>query len=308
MPTGQVVINGALSKLGLLDPGTGTPSTSDSTYALAELNNMWAAWGIDEGLIYAVLSAQFPLSAYVQWYTIGSGATFNQTQVPSRIYKAFIVDSQSFTSQTQSGLTTAFVTNTSGLFIGQQVYGSGYAPGTIILGVTTNTSITTSIAMTASASGVSTVAVGLSRNELKIVEATQYYSHNDLAAAAATPEELYPDYNVDSSGYAKLYVWPVANEYQANYLEIDQAVPFTTWALAVNYNIPQGFQDMIEWALAFRCLAAFGEAVSSDTAQVISAEGGKAEARIRVMNAKNRQLPEPVMAIPGSQTAAPAGA
>lgn len=223
--------------MGLLEQG-GTPSASDSVYCLAELNNMWPSWGIDEGLIFAEVPFSGNLSTTVASYTIGTGATFS-TQRPSRVYKAFYV-------------------------------------------------------------------LGNNRNELEIVPAGKYFEHNDLAATAATPDQLYPDYNVDpTTGFATLYLWPVPTFGSgAPTLQMLLAVPFAAWALAVAYNIPQGFQDALEWSLAFRCLPGFGEAVNANVAQVIGMEATKAEARLRKMNAFNRQMPEvPAPGTPAQQEA-----
>lgn len=89
MPTGQIIVNNALTALGILEQG-GMPSVSDSNDALSELNTMWDAWSIDEGLIFAVVSGQYTLVAATGSYTIGTGATFDATR-PSRIYKAVAV-------------------------------------------------------------------------------------------------------------------------------------------------------------------------------------------------------------------------
>lgn len=54
--TGQQIITNALTTLGIVQQG-GAPSASDSADALNELNDFWPAWGVDEGLIYAVQPA-----------------------------------------------------------------------------------------------------------------------------------------------------------------------------------------------------------------------------------------------------------
>jgi hypothetical protein len=91
--TGQQVINGALTTLGLLEQG-GSPSVSDSNDALFELNNAWNAWGIDEGLVFATTSAQFTLTISTGSYAMGPTASspFNVTP-PARIYGAKFVTS-----------------------------------------------------------------------------------------------------------------------------------------------------------------------------------------------------------------------
>lgn len=280
----------------MCDPG-GAPSASDSAYALSELNNFWSAVSIDEGLIYAVLSAQYPLTANVQNYTIGTGATFNAPR-PARIYRAFVVSSKDFSATTQTSV-TVLVSATTGLFVGQGVTGAGIPAFATIVAVTTNTSITLSIAATASAS-VTLTAIGLNRNELGIVEAGRYYEHNDLGASASTPEELYPNYDDDASGYARLYLWPVPNGSQPMYIELETAVNFSVWALAVNYQIPAAYQDYIEWTLAFRLISGFGVAINAQIIEIVTSQAAKAEARIRQMNAFNRKLNPEMAAMPGA--------
>src|ERR1039458_6852406 len=72
--------------LGMNEQG-GTPSVSDSQDCLNLFNSMWAAWGIDEGLIYAIVAQRFPTTANLGIYTIGAGAQFN-VPPPGRIYRA----------------------------------------------------------------------------------------------------------------------------------------------------------------------------------------------------------------------------
>lgn len=76
----------------MLEQG-GNPSVSDTADSLAELNAMWDAWGIDEGLIQAVLSAQYALTQNVGTYSVGPGAAapFNLASTPTRIYNAVFV-------------------------------------------------------------------------------------------------------------------------------------------------------------------------------------------------------------------------
>lgn len=262
---------------------------------------MWDAWSIDEGLIYAILTGLFPLTAYQQSYGIGQGAGADfSTQRPARIYKASILNAVTFSGTTTATSATITTASTAGLAVGMTVIGTGVPANSTILSFVANTSITISYACTAS--GTVTIAcVGLNRAKLDIVNAQRYYAHNDLGATATTPEELYPDYNVDGSGNARLYIWPVVSEFQKSYIEIDIAVSFTAWTLVGNYLIPPGYQDAIEWALAFRCLPGFGEAVNPSVAQVVIAAGQKAEQRIREMNAMNRQIPATAASVPDTQ-------
>ncbi len=292
MPTGQKIINNVLTKLGMNNPN-GTPGAGDSAYVLEELNTMWDSWGIDEGLIYAILPSQFPLIPFQQSYSIGMGTGADLAATPpSRIYAARVVDAVSIANAATVANSKIILTpGTGGLLTGMGLIGPGVAPGTTILSIVPFTSIGVSVASQATAGGVNLTATGLDRNDLDIVSGPHYFSHNDLAAAATTPDELYPDYAPDANGNTRLYIWPVLNGNQSQWLEIDAAVPFSAWQLAVNYFILFGYQDAIEWALAFRCLPGFGAAVSQGVAQVVAAEAVKAEQRIRAMNAKNREIP-----------------
>lgn len=298
MPSGQTIINNALTILGINEQG-GSPSASDSVDALVELNSMWEAWGIDEGLIFAVLSAQYSLTAYIGAYTIGVGGTFKAAR-PSRIYKAVVVSGLTFSGTTTSTSKTITTANTQGLGLGQALSGTGIAANTVITGIVDNTSIGISIAATASGT-VTITALGANRNELKIVEAEAYYAHNDLGALASTPEELYPDFNVDSSALATLRLWPVPTfSGGAPKLELETGVTFATWTLVANYNLPQGYQDAIQYALAMRLIPRFGMIVPQEIAQVVMAVGAKAEQRIREANAVNRLRPPEAMAVPNT--------
>ena len=301
MPTGQLIASNVLTHLGLNSPD-GTPGASDSNTVLSLLNVMWQAWGVDEGLIYAVTSGQFPLTAYQQNYTIGAGAIWN-VQRPAKIYRALAVNAKSFTATTTATSATIAVTDTTGLYVGQGLLGTGIATATTIIGVTTNTSITASQAATANGT-VTLVATGLNRNELRIIESGAYYAHNDLGASAATPEEIYCDYNADANGYSRVYVWPVVSEVQPSYLELEVGVAFALWTLGANYQIPYAMQDALEWAVAFRALSTFGVAVQPQVAQAVQAEGAKAEARMRQYTSFTRQLPSQAVMAPGTQEAA----
>ena len=237
MPSGQVIVNGALTTLGILEQG-GTPSTSDSTDALNELNNLWGSWSIDEGLIMAERSEQFALTSSIGSYTIGPTGVFS-TQTPARLYKAFFVN----------------------------------------------------------AGG---------RNELDVVNAERYYSHNDLSAAAVAPDECYLDFNIDSvTGLESVKIWPVVSV-SSTFLELLMGAKFVTWNLVTNYNIPPGYQDAINYALAFRLIPRYGVAVNPEIVQTVTVEAQKAELRLRTANAMNRQRPLESMFLQPPQPAAAA--
>lgn len=288
MPTGQVIFNNALTTLGLLEQG-GTPSVSDSNDGLKELNNAWQAWGVDEGLIYAIIPFQGKLVANQGAYNIGSGAQFD-VQRPARIYKAFHISAVSLTVVTTIASAVLTAASTTGVYIGQSVVGVGIPQGSIVLSFITNTSVTITALATANGS-ISALFGGNDRNKLDIVEAQKYYAKNDLGATAQTPQELYPDYNADASGYARLYLWPVPLILTPAFLEIDAAVNFATWSLGTTYYVPQGYDDLLNYGLAARLLTRYGAAVDPNIAKLVLDRADKAESRIREMNRFNRQLP-----------------
>ncbi len=144
-----------------------------------------------------------------------------------------------------------------------------------------------------------------SRNEIDVVESTRYYKHNDLAAAAVTPEEVYPDFNVISAtGLVTVYLWPVPTGTPT--LQLITGAEFTTWTLNGTYFVPQGYLDAIQYALAWRLIPRFGVIVPQQIAQEVAMLAEKAEVRIREMNKMNRQLPPGTeMLLPPQQAGAP---
>ena len=234
MPTGQTIINNALTILGILEQ-SGTPSASDSAAALTELNAMSSAWDIDEGLIYSVRSFSNALTTATASYTIGTGATFN-TPLPTRLYKA--------------------------------IFSVG----------------------------------GNNRNDLTIVDALRYYSHNDLTASTSSggaPDEVYLDFNVDpTTGFGKVYLFPVpVFTSPTPQIELELGQNFNTWALGTNVILPYGYQDAIQYALAFRLIPQYGGIVAPQVMQTVMEIGQKAELRLRTMNAINRQIPPQAAAL-----------
>ncbi len=294
MPTGQVIVSNALTSLNILEQG-GTPNVSDSTDALNELNDMWDAAGIDEGLIYAIIPFQGKLVANQGAYNIGSGAQFN-TPRPSRIYKAAVVSAVALAVGTVTDSAVLSAVSTTGVYIGQSAVGAGIPQGSIVLSIVVNTSIT--ISAVATATGAITAQFGGNdRNPLDIIEALKYYGKNDQGATAQTPQELYPDYNADASGYARLYLWPVPLCLTSQFLELEAAVNFAAWVLGTNYYIPQGYQDWLNYGLASRLLPRYGAAVDKSIADYVMMRAEKAETRLRNANAFNRRLPPEAMGL-----------
>jgi len=235
--TGQQMVNSALIILGILEAG-GVPSASESQDGLYELNGMWNAWGIDNGLIFGLQSITKALTAATASYTVGPAGAF-ATPAPSKIFQAFIVASDG------------------------------------------------------------------SRNEIEIVNAERYFAHNDLAASAVTPDEVYPDFNVISAtGLVTIYLWPVPSTTPT--LQLITGAEFTTWTLNGTYFVPQGYLDAIQYALAWRLIPRFGMVVPQQIAQEVAMLGEKSELRIREMNKNNRMLqPGAEMLQPPPQPGAP---
>lgn len=327
MPTGQQIVNAALTEIGMLEQG-GVPSTSDSTDGLAKLNAMWAAMGIDEGLIYAEQINRFPLAALIAGYTIGVGAQFNMPR-PGRIYRASVTSVVGGAIATSSlGVGgSGYAANDTGTILDASGTPATYLVTTVSAGVVTAFSISAAGTGNSPAYGVRTqtggaqagsgtgltiniltvTTQGQNRNELKIVNADEYYAHNDLAAQAMTPEEIYPDFTVDgsgSTGLGHIYFFPVPNLLAVLNLELQTGVAFSTWTLTANYNLPEGFQDLLQEALAFRLLPSFGAAVAQEVALLVTANAQRAEARIREMNRINRKLPPQAVMAPSTQPVA----
>lgn len=326
--SGATIVNQALTILGINEQG-GTPSASDQADSLTDLNTMWDAWSIEEGLIWEQVVARFPTAANVATYTIGQSQNggpagqFN-IQPPARIYKARVMTATggaiSANGLGAGGL--GYAVNDTGVVLGangtQATYtvnsiGAGGAVATYTLNTNGTGYVAQYGAATATAGGqpgsgtgfriniTSVTAGGETRTELEIVSATRYYSHRDLQASAQTPDELYPDYNPDENGLERLSFFPIPNG--SGTLELEMGVPFVTWALSTTIGLPPAAVDAIQWALAFRLLPRYGMAVAKEIAEVVIAMGQKSEARFREAIAKNRQLP--MAAAPAE---APAGA
>lgn len=322
MPTGQDIVNSALTALGVLEQG-GTPSNSDSVDALQELNDQWESWGIDEGMIYAVIAGRYALAADVGVYTIGLAVAGDpqpnfRAKRPAKIYRASISQATGNAINANSlysgGLD--YVVSDTGI-----VNGSNGAPATYTVntvdangavltytvssagtGYTPRLGATTTIGGAQPGIGAgfrltitSVTAGGSNRNPIRIIESAEYYAHNDLSASGTVSDELYPEYNVNVDGFATLYLYPVPKVLAASVLELETGVNFEEWTLVDNYQIPQGFRDDIKYALAYRLMSSYGALVQADVAANITQKAQKAEARVREMNAYNRKLaPEAV--------------
>lgn len=91
MPTFTQIGTNVLTRLGLMDPGSGS-SASDLTYLQTICNEMLAGWSLERTLIYTIAEKTFSLSTTVASYNIGTGATVN-IAAPNRIEQWFFIDS-----------------------------------------------------------------------------------------------------------------------------------------------------------------------------------------------------------------------
>ena len=316
MPTGQQIINDALTTLGILEQG-GIPSVSDSVDALAELNTMWEAWGIDEGLIYALVHRRFPVTANIGMYTLGPGAILN-APLPARIYEAIFslayLGAIATTSLGDGG--SGYAVNDTGVILDsggiRATYtvntvdangavltftvasaGTGYIPG---YGYSTQTGGGQPGVGTGFTLNVLTVTSvgGQNRNPLKIVEAASYYAHKDLTATAYTPDEIYVDFNPDMDGFMRVYPWPIPTA-AGCMLELLCGVNFANWSLTAIYNLSRGLAEAVGHSLAWHLIPRYGSLVSKETMDLVGQLAQKSETRIREANARNRQLALSVM-------------
>ncbi len=140
---------------------------------------------------------------------------------------------------------------------------------------------------------IAVVGAGTNRQELKLVSADVYASHNDLAAAASSAEELFVDYTAPNS---TIYPWPVPTCPTVTTLELLFWRGIATFTLAGNISLLPSYQDTIEGALAFRCLSRYGAIVSAETAQAVTAVGLAAKERLKKLNALNNFIDPAVVA------------
>ena len=89
MATGRDVVYDALRRAGITGRGI-TPSSSDTTDALADLNDMLSQWRTQSFMLWDKLSTGFTSDGRITPYTVGSGGNFNMSPRPNRIYSAFV--------------------------------------------------------------------------------------------------------------------------------------------------------------------------------------------------------------------------
>ena len=144
------------------------------------------------------------------------------------------------------------------------------------------------------------ILTGTQQNDLKIVSAEGYFSHNDLTASSSTPDELYVDYNYSvAAGLIALHLYPVNSGTPT--LRLITAATFSAWTLVGAYNIPPGYSDYLAWIVAERSLSTFGAAVAPEIAQNVTLNAKLANDRIRAGNAANRMKPPAAMLEPAQQ-------
>lgn len=89
MTTGRDVIYDALRRAGITGRGI-TPSNTDTTDALADLNDMLDQWRTQSFMVWDKLSTGFPSDGRITPYSVGPGGEYNMTPRPNRIYAAFL--------------------------------------------------------------------------------------------------------------------------------------------------------------------------------------------------------------------------
>ena len=325
MPTGQAIINNSLTALNILDAG-GAPSGSESEDLLTELNVMLDGWATEELLIPSIATAQYPLTAAANPYALGP--------VPAGFAGAILLGkSAAISAISNASPAVMTVPSTAGLVTGQVVAIAGFTVGwatangvwaIIVLGPTTFSIPIDSTGFGAISGApvfsptaprpvrvdeaflVATVGAGKTRKPLRIVGSKTYFGHADLAAAATSADELYLDWNESATGALSAYFFPVPSCLTATLLELDTWNAIAAFALGVNQSLPPGYQDAIQQALSYRCLARYGAAVNQETAQIVADVGKTAVKRIQKLNVQNRVLDPALLAAEEPPPAQPA--
>lgn len=315
MPTGQTIINNALTALNILEAG-GTPSGSESSDLLGELNVMLDGWATEETLVPSVATARYDLIANQNPYALGpvqagqAGALLGaKTAISAGSNAAAAVLTYAALLPALASTQLVYISG----FTGNWAAVNGVQPITVL------SPTTFSIPIDSTAFGaiagtpvfqigvprpvridqallVATVGGATTRKPLRLVGSTQYFAHGDLSASAATADELYADYG-DAAGAMNLYFFPVPSCPTATKLELETWNAIAAFALGVNQNLPNGYQDAIQQGLAFRCLTRYGAAVNAETAQIVTSLGVTAKDRVKALNVKNRLL-DPSLAPP----------
>lgn len=89
MITGRDVVYDALRRSGVTGRGI-TPSASDTTDTLADLNDMLGQWRTQSFMMWDKLNTGFVGDGRKTPYSVGPGGDYNMTPRPNRIYSAFV--------------------------------------------------------------------------------------------------------------------------------------------------------------------------------------------------------------------------
>lgn len=316
MPTGQTIVNNALTALNILDAG-GSASASESVDLLAELNTMLDAWSAEETLVPSIATAQYALTASLNPYALGPVTLATAGNLLGTKTTISGITDANPAVMTYAALVPALVSTQLLLISG---FTGNWAPANGVWAITVASATTFSIALDSTTFGaiagtpvfqlgaprpvridqavlVATVGAATIRRTLRIVGSPEYFSHGDLAASASTADEMYPDYADAATGDLSLYFFPVPTCPTATKIELEVWNAIAAFTLPANQNLPPGYQDGIQQALAFRCLPRYGAAVNAETAQIVATLGVSAKDRIKTLNVKNRVL-DPSLAPP----------
>jgi len=139
----------------------------------------------------------------------------------------------------------------------------------------------------------------MNRQDLELDTPDKYFCPQRLGRDGRMPDELYIDWQPDVNGFYRAYAHPVPSVAGTLEMEIRSILRLDADR---QLQHPQGFQDALEQALAFR-LWPVGAAVAPEVAAVVQAVGLKAENRIREMNRINRQMQPGTEAAPAPPAA-----
>lgn len=89
MTTGRDIVYQALWKAGITGRGI-TPTATDTSDGLADLNDMLDQWRTENFLTWDKLSTGFVGDGRIVPYTVGPGGNYNLTPRPNKIYSAFL--------------------------------------------------------------------------------------------------------------------------------------------------------------------------------------------------------------------------
>ena len=296
--TAQDYILQALGKCGQMRPGY-IPQIE----LLQESLDEW--WALYDGF-NARRTMSFSIPDYI--YPIGSNTGLDGIYGPN---VQFTVGPAFTFAATLDSTTTALVTNTAGLIIGQPISGSGIPADTTIQGITVNTSIVMSNAATLTGASTITVTPTFAgprpeqivrmnlvmtsanpgqptRIPISLIGAEEWASIPVVQLTAINvTTTCYPDYQFPQM---VLNIWPPLN---GNSLEI------FTWgfltppaSLTANYSAPPGYADVIIWEIAKRMWMRCTHNMMANKVshQWLCGQASRAKAEVRAVNAPRPRL------------------